>query len=61
LVPAEQVAETIFTSVTLNSLSPLDEDDADADGLLADGLADDGELADEDAEDDGLNEPLTST
>jgi hypothetical protein len=54
LVPAEQVAETIFTSVTLNSLSPLE--DADALGADADGDAED----DED-ELPAFHEPLTST
>ena len=55
MVPAEQVAETIFTSVTLNSLSP-PEADADAAGALAE----DGVLAEADAE-AGLQEPFTST
>jgi len=51
-VPAEQVAETILMSVTLNSLSPdieAEADGEDADGALA--------LADAPA----LSEPLTST
>jgi hypothetical protein len=56
-VPAEQVADTIFTSVTLNSLSPEDDEedeaDGDADGVLADGDALEAELV--------PNEPLTST
>jgi hypothetical protein len=51
-VPAEQVADTIFTSVTLNSLS-LPDDDAL------------GEVDEDDAEDDdeppAFHEPLTST
>jgi hypothetical protein len=52
-VPAEQVADTIFTSVTLNSLSPLDDE----------ALGVDEDAADDDDEDElpELHEPDTST
>jgi len=55
LVPAEQVADTIFTSVTLNSLSLLE--DAEALGVDEDGV----EAEDDEDELLVFHEPLTST